>query len=42
VASALTGYRVSDTIEWVFPSGLTKIRIDEIVYQPEAAGDYDL
>lgn len=42
VATALIGYKVSDEIEWAVPSGLTKIRIDEIIYQPEAAGDYDL
>jgi len=42
VATALIGYKVSDEIEWVVPSGLTRIRIDEIIYQPEAAGDYDL
>lgn len=39
VATALIGYKVSDEIEWIVPSGLTKIRIDEIIYQPEAAGD---
>ncbi|RPE00877.1 nucleoside diphosphate kinase regulator [Aureibaculum marinum] len=42
IAIALIGYQVNDEIEWVVPSGLTKIRIDEIVYQPEAAGDYNL
>jgi regulator of nucleoside diphosphate kinase len=42
VATALIGYRVSDEIEWIVPSGLTRIRIDEIVYQPEAAGNFDL
>lgn len=42
VATALIGYKVSDEIEWIVPSGLTKIRIDEIVYQPEAAGDFSL
>lgn len=42
VATALIGYRVSDEIEWLVPSGMTKIRIDEIVYQPEAAGDFNL
>jgi len=42
IATALIGYKVSDEIEWVVPSGLTKIRIDEIIYQPEAAGDYNL
>ena len=39
VATALIGYKVSDEIEWIVPSGLTRLRIDEIIYQPEAAGD---
>ncbi len=42
VAAALIGYRVGDEIDWLLPSGMTKIVIDEIVYQPEAAGDFDL
>ncbi|SNV36158.1 Regulator of nucleoside diphosphate kinase [Chryseobacterium taklimakanense] len=42
VASALIGYKVGDEIEWLLPSGMTKIVIDEIIYQPEAAGDLDL
>ncbi len=42
IATALIGYKVGDEIEWIVPAGLTKIRIDEIVYQPEAAGDYNL
>jgi len=42
IATALIGFRVGDTIEWMVPGGLTKIRIDEIIYQPEAAGDYSL
>ena len=42
IATALIGYKVADEIEWIVPAGLTKIRIDEIIYQPEAAGNYDL
>lgn len=42
IATALIGYRVGDEIEWLVPGGLTRIRINEIIYQPEAAGDYDL
>lgn len=42
IATALIGYRVSDEIEWIVPAGLTRIRIEDILYQPEAAGDYDL
>lgn len=42
IATALIGYKVSDEVEWIVPAGLTRIRIDEIIYQPEAAGDFDL
>lgn len=42
VAAALIGYRVNDEIDWLVPSGLTKIIIDEIIYQPEAAGDFHI
>ncbi len=42
VATALIGYTVGDEIDWIVPAGLTKIRIDEIIYQPEAAGDFNL
>lgn len=42
IATALIGYKVADEIEWIVPAGLTNIRIDEIIYQPEAAGDFTL
>ncbi|MDX9905673.1 MAG: nucleoside diphosphate kinase regulator [Bacteroidales bacterium] len=42
IATALIGYKVKDEIEWIVPAGLTRIRIDEIIYQPEAAGEYHL
>lgn len=42
IATALIGFRVGDIIEWMVPAGLTKIRIDEILYQPEASGDFTL
>ena len=42
LGSALLGYRVGDVIEWKAPAGLRRIRIEEILYQPEAAGDYHL
>ncbi len=42
VATALIGYKVGDEIEWIVPAGLTRIRVEEIIYQPEAAGDFDL
>ena len=42
IATALIGYKVGDEIEWIVPAGLTKIKIEEIIYQPESAGDYNL
>lgn len=42
IATALIGYKVNDEVEWIVPAGLTRIRIDEIIYQPEAAGNFDL
>lgn len=39
---ALLGYRKGDIIEWVVPSGIRKLKVEEILYQPEAAGDYHL
>lgn len=42
IATALIGYKVANEIEWLVPTGPTRIRIDEIIYQPEAAGDYSL
>lgn len=42
IGTALLGYRVGDTIEWRVPSGNKQVRIEEILYQPEAAGRFDL
>ena len=42
IGAALLGYRVGDVIEWPVPSGTKSLRIEEIIYQPEAAGDLHL
>ena len=39
---ALLGNRKGDVIKWPVPSGVRKLKVDEIIYQPEAAGDYHL
>jgi regulator of nucleoside diphosphate kinase len=41
IGTAILGYKSGDTIEWSVPSGLRRIKVDEILYQPEAAGDYE-
>ena len=42
IGTALLGYKVGDIIEWKVPAGLTKLKVEEILYQPEAAGNYQL
>ena len=42
VGTAMLGYRAGDTIEWQVPSGLRRLTVEELLYQPEAAGDYNL
>lgn len=42
LATALLGYKCGDTVEFQAPSRLRRLKIEEILYQPEAAGDLDL
>lgn len=42
VGTALLGYRVGDVIEWDVPAGKRRFKVKEILYQPEASGDYSL
>ncbi len=42
IGTALIGYCAGDTVEWKVPAGTRHLRIEEITYQPEAAGDYHL
>lgn len=42
IGTALIGYRVGDIVEWKVPSGVKRLKVEEILYQPEASGDFDL
>ena len=43
VGLALLGLKVGDMIEWPLPNArLARLRILEVLYQPEAAGDFHL
>ena len=42
VGTAMLGYRVGDVFEWEVPAGKRRLKVDKILYQPEAAGDFDL
>jgi regulator of nucleoside diphosphate kinase len=42
IGMALLGYRAGETVEWMVPSGVRRLKIEQVLYQPEAAGDYHL
>jgi len=42
IGTAILGYAEGDTVEWPVPSGMRSIRIEKVLYQPEAAGDFHL
>jgi len=42
IGTALIGYREGDIIEWNVPAGMKRLKVEKILYQPEAAGDYHL
>jgi len=42
IGTAILGYRQGDTIEWPVPSGLRKLKVEQVLYQPESAGDHEL
>ncbi|NLP44024.1 MAG: nucleoside diphosphate kinase regulator [Peptococcaceae bacterium] len=42
IGTAILGYKVGDIIEWSVPNGTVKLKVDKILYQPEASGNYEL
>lgn len=40
IGTALLGYRKGDVIEWEVPAGKKKFLIRDVLYQPEANGEY--
>ena len=42
VGTAMLGHRVGDEFEWHVPAGPIRLRVEKILYQPEAAGHYNL
>lgn len=42
LATALLGYMRGDTVEFEAPARLRRLKIEEILYQPESAGDFNL
>lgn len=42
IGTALLGSRAGGMVDWRVPAGRRTMRIKEVLYQPEAAGDYHL
>lgn len=42
IGTAMLGYRVGDEFEWEVPAGKRRLKVEKLLYQPEAAGDYEL
>lgn len=40
IGTAMLGYRVGDIFEWDTPGGKRKIRVEKVIFQPEASGDF--
>ena len=38
IGTGILGYRLGDVIEWPVPAGLRRLRVEEVLYQPERAG----
>lgn len=38
IGTAILGYRVGDHVEWQVPSGMIRLKIEELVFQPERDG----
>jgi regulator of nucleoside diphosphate kinase len=42
LGTAVLGFRRGDAFEWHMPGRVRRLRVDEVLYQPEAAGDHHL
>jgi regulator of nucleoside diphosphate kinase len=42
IGTAMLGYRVGNTFAWKIPDGTARLQVKEVLYQPEASGDFDL
>ncbi len=38
IGTAMLGYRVGDVIEWQVPKGIRRLKVLEVLYQPESSG----
>lgn len=41
IGTGMLGYEVGDVFEWPVPDGVRRLQVAEILYQPEAEGDWE-
>lgn len=41
IGTAIIGYRTGDVIQWPIPAGTIRLKVEDVVYQPESAGHYN-
>jgi len=42
LGTAVLGFRRGDAFEWHMPGRVRRLQVEEVLYQPEVAGDYHL
>ena len=42
IGTAMLGYGVGDTFEWKVPDGIRRLKVKDLLFQPEASGHYHL
>lgn len=42
VGTAMLGFREGEVITWEVPDGMVRLKVEKILYQPEAAGDLEI
>jgi regulator of nucleoside diphosphate kinase len=42
IGTAMLGYSIGEIFEWRVPDGVRRLKVKELLYQPEASGHYQL
>lgn len=42
IGTAILGYRENDKVEWAIPGGTALLKVEKILFQPEASGNFQL
>lgn len=40
IGTAMLGYSIGEIFEWRVPDGVRRLKVKELLYQPETSGDY--